>query len=627
MRQFRGLLVSLSILGAGLIATYATLPVWLPGLVNRIAAPDLQIDRVSMQHPSWQRWVVSELELRYAPSQASAANDTQATLSRFLPSRLLSKLGTYQVTIERLRLHGPDWYLEGQAALQDQSLELNGQATLGGRPVTMSARVRSDDLAHLRLRHDQPAMEVTLSAQLSATSKPQEQLRARFRVHGKLPTWQAAGRQLNNAHAQMTGVARLIGQQVVLTIDQSSHLTAEQLTVDQLSVANARLSLRAPIEAVYSGGTLRSGPLRLTSNNFTVEHPQIELPRMRLTGTLNRDNGVVKGSIHLATRSPELSEQITLSAPFTYQIAQNTAWGQLFSSTVALSEKHRFLPALLPGWPLPADLSGGKLQLNGPFSWNAGDYQADLLLKLDDVAGFYQDMLFEQCTAEIGIHLSPGRYAAASRQVSVGQLDIGFPLESLQAGVEIDAQQLRVYNARAQTLGGVLMAREFHSTLPDLALQTSIRVEGVQLGQLLELENAIEGSGTLDGELPIHLGDNGLSVQAGKLRARPPGGTIRYLGQLPQNELTDNPQLQLALDALRNFHYKILDITADYEENGSLTLAARLEGRNPDMAESRPVHFNLKVRENVLALLKSLKLSRQLSEQLERRILERYQSK
>jgi len=45
-----------------------------------------------------------------------------------------------------------------------------------------------------------------------------------------------------------------------------------------------------------------------------------------------------------------------------------------------------------------------------------------------------------------------------------------------------------------------------------------------------------------------------------------------------------------------------------YAEDGVLQLAAQLEGRNPDMKKSPPIHFNVNVQENIPALLQSLRL-------------------
>jgi Dicarboxylate transport len=46
-------------------------------------------------------------------------------------------------------------------------------------------------------------------------------------------------------------------------------------------------------------------------------------------------------------------------------------------------------------------------------------------------------------------------------------------------------------------------------------------------------------------------------------------------------------------------------------------LAAQLEGRNPDMKKSPPIHFNVNVQENIPALLQSLRLVQDIEESLQ----------
>jgi hypothetical protein len=77
--------------------------------------------------------------------------------------------------------------------------------------------------------------------------------------------------------------------------------------------------------------------------------------------------------------------------------------------------------------------------------------------------------------------------------------------------------------------------------------------------------------------------------------------------------------MQVVLHALGNFHYDVLQVGAQYAENGTLHLRARLEGKNPDQKKSPPIHLNLTVQENIPALLKSLRLVNQLENSVRER--------
>jgi len=168
--------------------------------------------------------------------------------------------------------------------------------------------------------------------------------------------------------------------------------------------------------------------------------------------------------------------------------------------------------------------------------------------------------------------------------------------------------------------GGTFSASNINLDPENIDFSNVINLENIQLGELLSVEQGIEGKGTIDGQLPVVVTANSITVSNGQLRARPPGGVIRYNGAVPKAAIESSPQLQLAIDALKNFHYKVLDITASYAENGKMLLKVRLEGRNPEMQNSRPINFNLNVTEDVPSLIKSLMLTRDISDGLQKRI-------
>jgi hypothetical protein len=60
-------------------------------------------------------------------------------------------------------------------------------------------------------------------------------------------------------------------------------------------------------------------------------------------------------------------------------------------------------------------------------------------------------------------------------------------------------------------------------------------------------------------------------------------------------------------------------VTTDYKPGGDLVLQVRLEGNNPQWQEGQPVHLNLNLEENIPTLLRSLQLSSEISEQVEKR--------
>ena len=154
-----------------------------------------------------------------------------------------------------------------------------------------------------------------------------------------------------------------------------------------------------------------------------------------------------------------------------------------------------------------------------------------------------------------------------------------------------------------------------------------VKVEQLDLQQLLHLEQqkGMEGTGVLDGVIPVILTPTGVQVHDGILETRPPGGVLRYqpTPETAQEVAPADAQLSLVLQALSDFHYHALKLEIQYEEDGTLKLTARLEGKNPDWQQGRPVHFNLTVQENVPALLKSVRAVQGIEQSLQERLQRR----
>src|SRR5690606_37847362 len=151
-------------------------------------------------------------------------------------------------------------------------------------------------------------------------------------------------------------------------------------------------------------------------------------------------------------------------------------------------------------------------------------------------------------------------------------------------------------------------------------------VQGVELARLFEVYPAegLSGQGTLDGRFPVTLADGKLLVEDGRLQARQPGGVLRYQAQQLRDLAASNPNLEQLAAALDNFHYQVLASDVSYDEQGVLVLGLRLEGSNPAFQQGRPVHLNIRLEEDIPALLTSLQLSGQVSEIIRNRVQQHY---
>ncbi|MDH5700655.1 MAG: YdbH domain-containing protein, partial [Nitrospirota bacterium] len=136
----------------------------------------------------------------------------------------------------------------------------------------------------------------------------------------------------------------------------------------------------------------------------------------------------------------------------------------------------------------------------------------------------------------------------------------------------------------------------------------------------LEQQETVKGTGTLDGMLPLIISGKEIEVHQGSMHARQPGGTLQLKvdKETASSWARSQPNLDLIVKSLENYHYSKLAVGVDYEKNGILKLATQLEGKNPDFRNGVPIHFNLNIEENIPALMKSLSLVKDLENNIEK---------
>ena len=287
----------------------------------------------------------------------------------------------------------------------------------------------------------------------------------------------------------------------------------------------------------------------------------------------------------------------------------------------------------LSAWPALLETSAGRLQ--GHLRLHVAPGGAPALgaeLHLNDIDGLFDRLAFAGLTARLHAELRDTRLHLQVPQLQLARLDPGIPLGPLQLRASYQgslaaplAGKLILYQLDAGLLGGRLQLRPDTFALARPPLRARLEVSGLDLGELLDIYPAegLAGSGQLDGELPLIWADGALRIDAGQLRARPPGGVLQLRNPAIRRFARDNPALATATRALEDFRYEHLDGRLDYAAQGRLRLALRLHGSNPQLEAGRAVHFTINLEENVPSLLTSLQVSGRVNEAIQRRVQQR----
>jgi hypothetical protein len=221
------------------------------------------------------------------------------------------------------------------------------------------------------------------------------------------------------------------------------------------------------------------------------------------------------------------------------------------------------------------------------------------------------------------VMVQPAVVKIASVQTGVEVTNVGMLLHATWKASDV-RPVLDVKEFQCDVFGGAVTSPGLRIDWTQPAHQMTFSVRRLDLAKILstEQQKGLEGTGTLNGTVPVIITSHGLTVDAGMLEAEPSGGVIRYasLPESPKVITESDSQLRLVAQALNNFHYTVLRVGLEYAENGTLNLGVRLEGKNPELTKSPPIHFNLTVQEHIPTLLKSLRFVHEIEDAVQKKL-------
>lgn len=370
-------------------------------------------------------------------------------------------------------------------------------------------------------------------------------------------------------------------------------------------------------------------------------------PKINLAIKFDAVPALVKAGILAET----VDQSVKATGRVTHDVSTN--WGSLRATLVPrqFSPSGTTLGRLITPWDYPFDVTAGRLALSAAVTWGADPRsvstgsddkqkpggvivkQGRVAIMAKDLDGHYEDIPVEDVNTTITFNATSldDVTMASPATVRIGHVDPGVALENIALtlrlgrlgfGQSAGQPSVDLKDVSAQTLGGRVSSPRINFDPARPSTRFTLKVDGVQLDRLLQLEQqpGLEGSGVLDGNIPITLNGKTVTIHEGHVAVRPPGGVIRFapLDETRQMLVQAKPEMELVLRALENFRYDVLRATVNYREDGTLSLETRLEGKNPDMTESPPVHFNLNVEENIPALLQSVQVVKDIEQRLEK---------
>lgn len=533
----------------------------------------------------------------------------------------------------KLDLHNADGRWQARqlhGKLQLDSRDMPWQATL---PEGLQAQQWQIDLQPLPGAADSAlALQLQVDAQGPLALQAQAEL-ALEQEHD----WQLNVQQLqlraHSAHVQL-GNERLEGLQLELDLSGSASPRQLQLQLGDNSRASLQRLQSTELELLRSelnlaglqiSGTAEApelkGPLQLRCENLS--HPQLltqgwnwqgqvaaDSNNQKLDGTLQADSG-----LNLALQMSHTSSGLQLKARL----------DELFLRA------GNPLAQTLTAWPTLLNLDNGRLHAEASLQLTDRPLQLQASLNARGLAGVYDRSSLSGVDADLLVQLSGKQIRLELPNLNARQIDPGIILGPLrlQARYQADLQRptagrLSLQQADLGILNGSLSLEPASWALDQESLLLPLKLSGLDLAELFRVYPAegLEGSGLLDGSLPLRLG-KALSIEQGQIEARAPGGWLRFDSPRIRAMGQANPGMKLVTDALEDFHYDLLSSSLEYDPSGTLRLGMRLHGQNPDIEKGRPIHFNINLEEDIPTLLASLQLTDKVSDIIRQRIQQR----
>jgi hypothetical protein len=312
---------------------------------------------------------------------------------------------------------------------------------------------------------------------------------------------------------------------------------------------------------------------------------------------------------------------------------------QFAPQTLVLSE-------LIQPWPFPdLELTHGTASASAEVTFGKATTDTDAPIKLKrlhgivnfkEMGGFLTPTIMEGLTTRVEIlgedetlRIPTTPVHIRSIQSAVGLTETSL-LFSTGTFPQTSVPTLSITNMSTHLLGGEVSLSKAIINPSATTHEVTLKVRGLDLSEVLGLEQqeTVKGTGTLDGMLPLFISGTEVEIHQGSIHARPPGGTLQLevSKETANTWATSQPNLDLIVKSLENYHYSKLEVGVDYEKNGILNLRTQLEGKNPDFRKGVPIHFNLNIEENIPALMKSLSLVQGLEESIQKMMTEKKKS-
>ncbi len=369
--------------------------------------------------------------------------------------------------------------------------------------------------------------------------------------------------------------------------------------VNQYLIRPINLSSRAPVHVRLNPTLAVHGEMSLTAAG--VSSSQLNMPAS--TGRV-----VVKGN---------QLELVLDVAPWQSNLKAQALLSDLMHKPKgSFQVSSRFAPQLSRDLRLGFNVLAGHAEGQGKWSWDKVIH-TDSQVKLRVVDADLGSMLVRGINADLLVKTRDSSVTVASENsISIDTANVGIPISEIRFALQGQPEQWQLKQIQAKLLGG--KATMAAIGWPNSSEQT-LELEWLDLKHISALQSNpnpdVSISGYVSGSFPLTLNEGKLSIREGRLNNQQPLRLKLNPSASFKAMASSNMAVQFALDTISELDVSVFDARLAMKEDGWATLTASLSGVNPREG-SQPIVLNYRHEENILDLLRSLRISEEISKRV-----------
>ena len=268
------------------------------------------------------------------------------------------------------------------------------------------------------------------------------------------------------------------------------------------------------------------------------------------------------------------------------------------------------------------DHVSGLFSASALFSWSNKEVRdSHGAVKLQNVSFAREAAKIDNLNVTLHLEdlLSPS--SRPGQAITVQRIDLGVPLENLLVSYQIeDGESPRIILEKAQfsMMDGMVSLAPTVINPASARSDILIHIDTLDLTTFFDLiqVKGLTGSGHLDGDIPIILEDNQVTIKNGHLAAKAPG-ILRFKSEKASQLLASaGEEINLLIEALQDFHYTELTLNLDKSVTHDLVAKLSLLGSNPEVKKGRSFRLNIKLETDIDKILETINQGYNLSHEI-----------